>query len=95
MCADPALSPQDSDLLRVRVRMVECANGAASATQIAARFKDEASAEAFIRSKTESGKSSGSNAGRHWGENAAGDQVCYWIETDQETDTVKTTHAPR
>jgi hypothetical protein len=75
-----------------RVRMVACANGAASAARTAGSFANEAAAKAFIRSRLEIGRSSGSKADRHWGENAAGDQICYWIETDQETASVQSTH---
>jgi hypothetical protein len=80
--------------LPFRVRMVECANGTAGASRIAASFEEEDAARAFIRSKVANGGSFGSDAGRHWAENAAGDQVCYWIETGQETASVKRTHRP-
>jgi hypothetical protein len=69
--------------------MVECTKVGTREVQTVADFEDGAAAEAFIRSKVGTGKKSDFNAGRHWGENTAGDQVCYWIETDQETAAVK------
>jgi hypothetical protein len=80
--------------LPVRVRIVECANGIASEAKIAASFAEEGEAEAFIRSKVANDKSFRFDTGRHWGETTAGDQVCYWIETDQETASVKNAHRP-
>jgi len=77
------------DHLPFRVRMVACAYGVVSTARIAARFEAEGAAEAFIRSKIANG---GSGDGRDWGQNAAGIRICYWIETDQETASVKSAH---
>jgi len=93
MHADPVTASQDVNSLRYRIRMVECTKAGTREVQTVADFENEAAAEAFIRTKIAAGKSAGSSAGRHWGENAAGDQICYWIETDQETASVKSTHA--
>jgi hypothetical protein len=98
--ATPAAQPLDRprgalvDLLPFRVRMVACAGGSAGAAEVVARFEEEAAAEAFIRSKVAHGNNAGFDSGRHWGQNAAGDQVCYWIETDQETTSVKSADRP-
>jgi hypothetical protein len=89
-----AVTPfQDLNPLHFRVRMVECTKVGAREVRTIADFEDEAAAEAFIQSKVAPGRNSGFNAGRHWGENTAGDQVCYWIETAQETASVQGTHA--
>jgi hypothetical protein len=96
--ANPAASPHDRrrgarlNQLPFRVRMVACAGGTAGAAEMVASFEEEAAAEAFIRSKVANGKNAGSDSGRHWGQNAAGDQICYWIENDQETASVKSAH---
>jgi hypothetical protein len=72
--------------------MVECANGIASESKIAASFAEEVAAKAYIRSKVANDTSFRFGASRHWGQNTTGDQVCYWIETDQETASVKNAH---
>jgi hypothetical protein len=93
MDAHPVTSSQDFTPLRYRIRMVECTRAGAREVQTVADFENEAAAEAFIRMKIAAGPSADSSAGRHWGKNAAGDQICYWIETDQETASVKAAHA--
>ena len=93
MDVDPATSSQDFNTLSYRIRMVECTKAGAREVQTVADFESEAAAEAFIRIKLTGGESASSSAGRYWGENAAGDQICYWIETDQETASVAATQA--
>jgi hypothetical protein len=75
--------------LRVRVRMVETVDGATSAAATAGRFTGQRAAEAFMRAETMKCKAFGSVGRRHWGRNHADHQVFYWIETDQETASVR------
>lgn len=75
--------------LAVRVRMVETTGGATSEASTAASFNAQPAAEAFIRAEVTKCKAFGSIGGRHWGRNHADHQVYYWIETDQETASVR------
>ena len=75
--------------LGVRVRMVETSNGATTAASTAGRFAGHSAAEAFIRAEVMKCKSFGSAGQHHWGRNHAEHQVRYWIETDQETASVR------
>jgi hypothetical protein len=93
MEADPVTSPEDFGPLRYRIRMVECTKVGAREVETVGDFESAAAAEAFIQAKIAAGTSAGFSAGRHWAENAAGDQICYWIEADLETAPVKRTHA--
>lgn len=86
---DVPISGLDATHLAVRVRMVETADGATSVASTAASFAGHPAAEAFIRSEVMKCKAFGCVGRRHWGRNHTEHQVYYWIETDQETASVR------
>ena len=89
MAADSAALNAAPEHFPVRVRMVESVNGATSPPQIAAGFISAEAAESFIRSEIAKCPNFGKIANRHWCRHHADHQVHYWIETDQETASVK------
>jgi hypothetical protein len=69
--------------------MVESLNGETSRPALVASFPGRRAAEAFMRREVMKCENFGTVANRHWGRHDPDHQFYYWIESDQETASVK------